>query len=405
MMIPRKHNSGVCAMSAGLLMIGGLVFISMQTIPEAAASNIQQVVNRNSNANFVRAERPKIQIAILLDTSNSMDGLIDQARNQLWQAVNEFAKLKRNGLTPTLEVAVYEYGNSGLSTQTGYIRQVTSFTRELDQVSEAFFSLTTNGGAEYCGYVINSAATELQWSTDDKDIKAIFIAGNEAFTQGPVPFEEAINLAKHKTITVHTIFAGDRREGEQSGWKQGALLAGGNYMNIDANQRIVHVEAPQDKKIAELNAKLNKTYVPYGERGAQKAQRQLEQDTKSESVSVGLLAKRARSKASPLYNNANWDLVDAVEDGIVKLENLGTDTLPADMKAMDDEEKAHYVAGKAAERKKLKKEIAVLSKARDEYVAAKAQQAAGDAANTVNDALTAAIRDQGHKKGFVSGAN
>jgi hypothetical protein len=162
---------------------------------------------------------------------------------------------------------------------------------------------------------------------------------------------------------VHTIFAGDRREGEQSGWRQGAILAGGNYMSIDANQHIVHVETPQDRKLA-------------------------------------------RSKASSLYNNANWGLVDAVEDGIVKLENLGTDTLPAEMKAMDNEVKARYVAGKAAERKKLiKKEIAVLSKARDEYVAAKAQQAAGDAASTVNDALTAAIRDQGHKKGFVSGEN
>src|SRR5438045_3476712 len=36
-------------------------------------------------------EKPKIQMAVLLDTSNSMDGLIGQARTQLWKIVNEFA--------------------------------------------------------------------------------------------------------------------------------------------------------------------------------------------------------------------------------------------------------------------------------------------------------------------------
>ena len=44
---------------------------------------------------------PKIQLAILLDTSGSMDGLIDQTRNQLWQVVNELSMAKRNGITPT----------------------------------------------------------------------------------------------------------------------------------------------------------------------------------------------------------------------------------------------------------------------------------------------------------------
>jgi hypothetical protein len=35
-----------------------------------------------------------IMIALLLDTSNSMDGLIDQAKSQLWKIVNEVAAAK-----------------------------------------------------------------------------------------------------------------------------------------------------------------------------------------------------------------------------------------------------------------------------------------------------------------------
>ena len=34
---------------------------------------------------------PKVEMAILLDTSGSMEGLIEQAKSQLWQIVNELA--------------------------------------------------------------------------------------------------------------------------------------------------------------------------------------------------------------------------------------------------------------------------------------------------------------------------
>ncbi|HEY5771312.1 MAG TPA: hypothetical protein VIS75_01740, partial [Chitinophagaceae bacterium] len=44
--------------------------------------------------NKQRAEKfaPKIQAAILLDVSNSMDGLIGQAKNQLWNMVSVLSK-------------------------------------------------------------------------------------------------------------------------------------------------------------------------------------------------------------------------------------------------------------------------------------------------------------------------
>jgi len=60
-------------------------------------------------------ETPKIQVAICLDVSNSMDGLIDQTKSQLWKMVNELATSKKGEETPEIELALYEYGNSGLS--------------------------------------------------------------------------------------------------------------------------------------------------------------------------------------------------------------------------------------------------------------------------------------------------
>ena len=89
---------------------------------------------------------PKIQVAILLDTSNSMDGLINQARTQLWKIVNEFTIIRLGGKTPKLEVALYEYGNNGLPAQESFLRMVVPLTGDLDKVSEAMFALKTNGG-------------------------------------------------------------------------------------------------------------------------------------------------------------------------------------------------------------------------------------------------------------------
>ena len=46
------------------------------------------------NVSFFSRRQQPIALAILLDTSNSMDGLIEQAKSQLWKICNEFIKAK-----------------------------------------------------------------------------------------------------------------------------------------------------------------------------------------------------------------------------------------------------------------------------------------------------------------------
>ena len=345
-------------------------------------------------------DNPKIQLAILLDTSSSMSGLINQTREQLWQVVNEFSRAEHQGKKPRLEVAVYEYGNSHLSAANGYIRQVTGLTGELDAVSEALFSLVTSGGDEYCGYVIKTAVNDLAWSDSDDDIKAIFIAGNEPFTQGPVPYREAIAFAKSKGIVINTIHAGPLAQGANSGWKDGALLAGGEFMSIDHNYKVAHIKSPQDKKIAELNTQLNETYVPYGKKGKEKALRQQSQDMKNKSVSTGLLVKRAEAKASPLYDNSNWDLVDALESGKVEVDKLDKEALPSEMRGMNSDKQKAYLQSKVEQRKVIKQKILKLSKERKKYVEEKKKESTAPAVATIEKAMISAVRKQGEKKNY-----
>jgi len=90
----------------------------------------------------------RIQIAILLDTSSSMDGLIDQAKTQLWKVVNTFIEAKHDGKAPFVEVALYEYGNNNNAAGNDWIRLVSPMTRDLDQLSRDLFALKTNGGGD-----------------------------------------------------------------------------------------------------------------------------------------------------------------------------------------------------------------------------------------------------------------
>mgnify|MGYP001049212578 CR=1 FL=1 len=198
----------------------------------------------------------KIQLAILLDTSNSMDGLIDQAKAQLWKVVNELARAKRNGRRPELEVALFEYGNDGLRQSEGYLRMVSDLTTDLDRISERLFGLVTNGGEEFCGAVIGRAVDRLSWSRSDDVLKVVYIAGNEPFDQGYASYKASAARAVRKGIVVNTIFCGGYDEGVATHWKDGAIRAEGRYMSIDQDEVVEDVVTPFDADMPALKVPL-----------------------------------------------------------------------------------------------------------------------------------------------------
>lgn len=260
---------------------------------------------------WVSSAENLIQVALLLDTSGSMEGLIEQAKSQLWQILNNLGQAKRNGTGPKIEIALYQYGNEGVSAEAAYIQQLLPFTSDVDAVSEALFRLRTNGGEEYCGAAIKQALHDLEWSAGKDHLRLLFIAGNESFDQGPVSFQRACSLAKDEGIVVNTIFCGQSLQGIQLGWQQGALITGGNYSNIDHNAATAFIETPYDEEISQLNVQLNTTYIPFGTEGLAKQQNQQMQDKNALQYSEANAAHRACFKASQNYLNTSWDLVDA----------------------------------------------------------------------------------------------
>ncbi len=343
---------------------------------------------------------PVVELAILLDTSNSMDGLIDQAKTRLWDIVNELATSKQAGSRPILRVGLYEYGNSRLDGKTGHIRQVLGLTTDLDAVSEQLFALNTSGGSEYCGWVIQEATQHLEWGASAGDLRMIVIAGNEPFTQGPVDYKSSLPAAIDKGIVVNTIFCGPFDEGVSTGWRDGAQLADGRYANIDQNQEMVHIPAPQDDQLRALNEQLNGTYIAYGREGAQRRARQSAQDKAAGQAAAGAELGRIAAKSSALYRNAHWDLVDAVKEETVDLDEIDEKLLPESMKKMSLDERKAYVAELASRRAGIQKQIQELDKQRRAYVDDKRREMSASGEDALDSAIIKALREAASKRGF-----
>lgn len=350
------------------------------------------------NVNVVApASGQTIKIALLLDTSNSMDGLIDQAKSQLWKIVNEVAAAKSgDGKQPNIKIALYEYGNDGLVSTEGHIRQVSALTEDLDVISEKLFSLSTNGGNEFCGQVIKTSLNQLAWSASTADLKMIFIAGNEPFTQGSVSYELACGTAKEKGVVVNTIYCGDFSDDITVSWKRGAELTGGAFMSIEQNSKTVYVPTPYDDQIAALNDKLNATYVYYGATGESRKEQQLLQDKNAASYGLANVAERSFCKSSHAYKNSSWDLVDAAKDNEKVITETKSADLPDEMRTMSIAERKAYIKQKSEKRTKIQGEIQSLNTKRQEYIFTNTPQSSKD--KMLDASMMKAIKEQGRAK-------
>ncbi len=312
----------------------------------------------------------KIQVAILLDVSNSMDGLIDQAKVQLWNMVNTLGQVQcSNSKPPKIEIALYEYGTPRNKQEDGYIKQINNFITNLDSLSENLFSLTTNGGDEYCGHVIYRSLTELNWDTNPNSYKVIFIAGNESFRQGTVPYTKACSLSKSKGVIVNTIYCGDKMDGIREFWNLQGECGNGSFSTINQNQKIDDIATPYDSVIIALNTKLNDTYITYGSFGQAYYNKQKQMDAANASVSKKAAIKRTEAKSNAgLYNNANWDLVDKSKEGDAVFEKIDFKTLPDSLQNKTKEQLKVIVLEKRKERAAIQQQIITANQQREQYI-------------------------------------
>ena len=343
-------------------------------------------------------QKPPVDLVIALDVSGSMSGLIDSAKQRLWDIVNELAQADPQ---PDLRMAILTYGNPAYGAESGYVKVDLPFTRDLDAINRTLFSFGTDGGDEYVSRVIHRSVSDLSWSKNADALKIIFVAGNEEADQDPlIPTKLASQLAANSGIVVNTIYCGSESDNIVAGWREFSSMTNGLFASIDQNAAAVaNIETPMDKDLVKLNEELNSTYLAFGMEGEEYKSNQVEQDLNAAGMSLPSVASRTVAKAGRLYRNSDWDLLDALESG-VQLDEMEIEDLPEPMQSLDEQQRKDYVSALAEKREAVSAEIEALGKQRQQYIASERTRLAEENKPGFDEAILQGVRELAGAKGF-----
>lgn len=347
-------------------------------------------------------ERSKIEVVFVLDTTGSMSGLIQAAKEKIWSIATTMASAQS---APEIRIGLVAYRDRG----DAYITRVVDLSSDLDSVYATLMDFQAGGGGdgpESVNQALDDAVNRISWSEDGQVYKTVFLVGDappHMDYQDDVKYPQTINAALQKGIVINAIQCGESPETRQL-WQQMASLGSGDYFQVEQSGNAVAIATPFDRELAELSEKLDKTRLYYGsEEEKAKKQHKLEATEKLHAeASVESRARRASFNASASGKDnliGDGELVDDVASGRVDLDTIATEELPAPMQAMAPEAQKALIEETASQRKALQAEIAGLARQRDEYLRKKVEESGG-AEESLDHKIYSAVREQAAKQGL-----
>ncbi|MBX7096504.1 MAG: VWA domain-containing protein [Myxococcaceae bacterium] len=327
-------------------------------------------------------ERPVLDVVFVLDTTSSMGGLIEGAKQKIWSIASRLAS---GTPTPRVRVGLVAYRDVG----DAYVTQVVPLSEDLDAIYAKLRGFRAEGGGDGPEAVqdgLHDAVTKMKWSDSKRVAKMIFVVGDApAHEQDKPKLLAAAKTAISQGIVVNTIRCG-ADEVAAGQFAQVAKLADGHFDSIQQSGGVVAVATPFDADLARLNGEMMDTALYGGARPAKAAAEVRRVETKALAApaaadrmsyfSKGMAGAGASASAGASAVGA-VDLTATPE----KAAALKDDELPTELQKLSPEERVSYAKAKQQKRAELSKQIAELSKKRDEYVAkaAKADKSSFDA--------------------------
>lgn len=344
----------------------------------------------------------RIEVVFVLDTTSSMSGLIQAAKEKIWSIANTMAQARQN---PEIKMGLVAFRDRGDT----YVTQVLNLSSDLDSMYAKLMDFKAQGGGdtpESVNQALYDAVTRVSWSQDSDVYKVVFLIGDappHMDYSNEVQFPQTLEMAKQKGIVVNAIQSGQQAHTTQV-WQQIAQLGDGRYFKVENSGNAVAVSTPFDKKLGELAASLEDTRIFYGDaRQREIHAEKLDAGKKLEKeLSEAALARRSTFNAST-SGEANFlgdnELVDALSSGRVELDDIAEEELPASLRAMAPELKRDFIKQQGVRRDEIKQEIKKLSESRQRYI--EAQIAPGTAKESLDEKIYSAIKDQAKAKGLV----
>jgi len=345
---------------------------------------------------------PVVEVVFVLDTTGSMGGLIEAAKNNIWSIARTMASAQPR---PDIRIGLVAYRDRG----DAYVTRVVELSDDLDSMYASLMDFNADGGGdgpEAVNEALYAAVHNIRWSQDPAAYQVIFLVGDaQAHMDYPddVKYPDTIKAANARGIIVNTIQAGDDPSTHNE-WLQIAQLSQGAHFKVGQKGDAVAVATPFDADMARLSRELDDTRLFYGDEKAQARARGKTAATEklNEGGSVRSLAQRAAFNASSSGAKnflGESELVDAVSSGRVDLAAIDKSELPAPLQELSTEEQRKVVIDTKSKRDALSGDIAQLAKQRQQYIEdalskdAKAEQ-------SLDYQIFGAVKEQAAKKGL-----
>ncbi|PIE43854.1 MAG: hypothetical protein CSA50_02535 [Gammaproteobacteria bacterium] len=346
--------------------------------------------------------RAKIEVVFVLDTTGSMSGMIQAAKEKIWAIASSMANADP---APDIKMGLIAFRDRGDQ----YVTRTTDLSTDLDSIYAHLMGFQADGGGdapESVNQALHEAIEGIKWSNDQNSYKVVFLVGDAPAHmdyQDDIPFAKTLAIANIKGILVNTIQCGDAIETRRH-WNQIARLGGGDYFNVAQNGGALPTATPYDADIAKLSDKLDNTRIFYGtaEKRQKLAAKVETSDRLYKIATSAALARRAEYNATESGRKnflADSELVDDVATGRVKLEEIDQALLPDEIRAMTPEKQRAVILAKAKERKELQAQLATLGERRRRYLEAQVTTTP-DASSSLDIQLFDTIKKQAQTKGL-----
>ncbi len=341
--------------------------------------------------------KPVIEVCFVLDSTGSMGGLIEGAKQKIWSIANTIISRKP---TPLVKIALITYRDRGDE----YVTKRFDLTDDIDTVFNNLQTFKANGGGdgpESVNQALDEAVNKISWSKDKAVYKVIFLVGDyppHMDYQDDVKYAQTCQTAVKSDLVINTVQCGNQSDTAKV-WQEIARLSEGSYVALAQSGNMAIIETPFDKEIAKLNADLGKTVIAYGSREQRSsvAMKMVAVSAAPSAVAADRAAYNLKTEGKAVQGAG--DLLNDVKEKSVVMESLKEEELPAEMQKMTAAERSDYVGKKQKERDAINGQLADLSRKRSEYIDAENKRLAAAGKGDSFDAKVAeTINIQADKK-------
>jgi len=345
------------------------------------------------------AERPRIDVVFVLDTTGSMSGLIEGAKQKIWSVASAMAD---GSPTPEIRIGLVGYRDRG----DDYVTRTYDLSEDIDAVYGQLQAFSAGGGGdtpESVNQALHDAVTRLSWSQSDDVYKVLFLVGDappHMDYRSDVKYGESVDLARAKGITINTIQCGNQADTARI-WREIAQQGSGQFAAIRQDGAMVALETPMDAALARLNSELAGTVLAYGDADDKAEIGRKVAASKAAAPAVTASRLGYLSKSGGRVISGRRDLVDAVKEGLADADSVSVEALPVEMQAMNAGKRRAYVQQKIEAREKIQARIDELSRERDEHLRVETEKLiASGAGDGFDQRVLETIREQAASKGI-----